>query len=49
MMLDDPNSKDAKFITSEEFIKINNIKRINFLKCDIEGSEFGLIEDNTPY
>ena len=48
MMLNDINSKDAEFITAEEFIKLNNIQRIDFLKCDIEGSEFGLIENNAP-
>ena len=44
-MLADPNSKDANFITQKEFIKLNNLTRIDFLKCDIEGSEFEFIAD----
>ena len=48
MMLNDINTQDAEFISAEEFIKLNNIQRIDFLKCDIEGSEFGLIENNAP-
>lgn len=46
-MLKDPNSMGAKFITQEEFIKLNNLTKINFLKCDIEGSEFEFIEDHS--
>jgi len=48
MMLKDIQSMNAEFIPAEEFIKLNNIQRIDFLKCDIEGSEFGLIENNAP-
>ena len=48
LMLNDPDSKDAKFITAEEFINLNNLKKIEFLKCDIEGSEFELIEGEAP-
>jgi len=48
MMLNDPESMDAGFITVEEFIKLHNIQSIDFLKCDIEGSEFGLIENDAP-
>lgn len=46
-MLADPNSMDAKFITQKEFIELNNLSKIDFLKCDIEGSEFDFIADTT--
>ncbi len=35
----------AEFISSGEFLKLNEISQIDFLKCDIEGSEFGLIKE----
>ncbi len=46
-MLKDPASKDAQFITQKEFIELNNLNRIDFLKCDIEGSEFDFITDTS--
>jgi FkbM family methyltransferase len=46
-MLNDPLSKDAVFISQEEFIKKNNLRSIDFLKCDIEGSEFDFIKDTS--
>ena len=46
-MLNDPASKDAKFITQKEFIALNKLSRIDFLKCDIEGSEFDFISDTS--
>lgn len=46
-MLKDPNSKDAKFISQKEFIELNNLSRIDFLKCDIEGSEFDFMNDTS--
>jgi FkbM family methyltransferase len=46
-MLKDPNSKDAKFISQKEFIELNNLRKISFLKCDIEGSEFDFINDTS--
>lgn len=46
-MLKAPDSKDAQFITQKEFIELNNLSRIDFLKCDIEGSEFDFINDTS--
>jgi FkbM family methyltransferase len=46
-MLNDPLSKDAQFITQKEFIEMNKLSRIDFLKCDIEGSEFDFINDTS--
>ena len=46
-MLKDPGSKEAQFITQKEFIELNNLDRIEFLKCDIEGSEFDFINDTS--
>ena len=31
----------------KEFIELNKLSRIDFLKCDIEGSEFDLINDTS--
>ena len=46
-MLKNPDSKDAQFISQKEFIELNNLSRIDFLKCDIEGSEFDFINDTS--
>jgi FkbM family methyltransferase len=46
-MLKNPASKDAQFITQKEFIELNNLSRIDFLKCDIEGSEFDFINNTS--
>lgn len=40
-------SKDAQFINQKEFIELNKFNRIDFLKCDIEGSEFDFISDTS--
>jgi FkbM family methyltransferase len=40
---DIPDYQDAPFITEEEFLSEFDIKRVDFLKCDIEGSEFFLL------
>lgn len=39
---DERNPKPGVQISEEEFIHAYNIERIDFLKCDIEGSEFEL-------
>ena len=46
-MLKTPDSKDAHFITQKEFIELNKLSHIDFLKCDIEGSEFDFISDTS--
>jgi len=46
-MLKAPDSKDAQFITQKEFIELNKLSRIDFLKCDIEGGEFDFINDTS--
>lgn len=38
-----PEYRDASFISEEEFIRSHGIDRVDFLKCDIEGGEFGLL------
>jgi FkbM family methyltransferase len=39
----DPSYAGAVFISEDELIQSNGISKIDFLKCDIEGSEFGLL------
>lgn len=46
-MLNDPLSKDAEFISQKEFIEKNDLRNIDLLKCDIEGSEFDFMEDTS--
>lgn len=46
-MLNDPLSGDAEFISQQKFIEKNNLKIIDFLKCDIEGSEFDFMENTS--
>jgi FkbM family methyltransferase len=46
-MLRMPESSDAEFITQKKFIELNNLQSIDFLKCDIEGSEFDFINDSS--
>jgi FkbM family methyltransferase len=38
----------ARWLTPEELIEECGLHRINFLKCDIEGSEFGLRSSGSP-
>ena len=40
-------SKDAQFINQKEFIEVNKFSWIDFLKCDIEGSEYDFISDTS--
>jgi len=40
----DPDYCDAEYISESAFLEEFNIKRVDFLKCDIEGSEFFLLE-----
>ncbi len=39
----DANYGDAEWMTEEDLIRRTGIRRIAILKCDIEGSEFGLL------
>jgi FkbM family methyltransferase len=41
---DIPDYRDAPFITESDFLSEFGIERVDFLKCDIEGSEFFLLE-----
>jgi FkbM family methyltransferase len=43
-MVHSKENKGATWVTPKEFIEKNKISKINFLKCDIEGSEFDLIK-----
>lgn len=38
---------DAPWITEEDIIEAGKLSTINFLKCDIEGGEFGLLNKNS--
>ena len=40
----DPNYRGAPVLTEQDFLSKYAIDRIDFLKCDIEGSEFFMIE-----
>jgi FkbM family methyltransferase len=42
-LLEQSEYQGAEFISQVEFIERNQLARIDFLKCDIEGSEFGLL------
>ena len=46
-MLKMNESKDAEFISQAKFIEMNKLQSIDFLKCDIEGSEFEFISDTS--
>lgn len=41
------NEKGAVYISEDQFIENFNLSRINFLKCDIEGSEFALFQEKS--
>lgn len=47
-LLEDKHYHGAEFVSQEEFIARHNLTKINFLKCDIEGSEFGLLNEESP-
>jgi FkbM family methyltransferase len=40
----DPDYRDAEYVSESAFLEEFNVKRVDFLKCDIEGSEFFLLE-----
>ncbi|HVT81668.1 MAG TPA: FkbM family methyltransferase [Phycisphaerae bacterium] len=42
-LLESPDSGSAPFISEQELIDRSKVSRIDFLKCDIEGSEFDLL------
>jgi FkbM family methyltransferase len=41
--LTDPSYTRASWITEEELLEATSLKCVDFLKCDIEGREFGLL------
>jgi FkbM family methyltransferase len=43
----DKNYSDAQWMNEDQLIGHCQISRVNFLKCDIEGGEFGLITPNS--
>jgi FkbM family methyltransferase len=47
-LLGTPDFAGAEFITQEQFLDEYGLDRIDFLKCDIEGSEFGLLTEDSP-
>ena len=47
-LLQDEHFHGAEFITQEEFLAQHQISQIDFLKCDIEGSEFSLLNASSP-
>jgi FkbM family methyltransferase len=40
----DSDYRDAEFVSESAFLNEFNIEQVDFLKCDIEGSEFFLLE-----
>ena len=40
----DPEYRDAEYLAESAFLEEFDIRRVDFLKCDIEGSEFFLLE-----
>lgn len=47
-LLANPYYQGAEFISQEEFLAKHHLELIDFLKCDIEGSEFTLLGDESP-
>lgn len=47
-LLKEPEFQGAEFITAEAFLEKHHLQRIDFLKCDIEGSEFELLHPDSP-
>lgn len=43
----DRNYADAPWISESQLIEIGKLSKIDFLKCDIEGGEFGLLDRNS--
>jgi len=46
-LLKTPEHSETTFINPDELIQKYNIKKIDFLKCDIEGSEFELLKQGS--
>jgi FkbM family methyltransferase len=46
-LLSSPDFAQSRFISEQEFVDAYGISRIDFLKCDIEGSEFGLLTEQS--
>jgi FkbM family methyltransferase len=42
--VEDPDYRDAPYVTEQAFLEKFNIQHVDFLKCDIEGSEFFLMD-----
>ena len=42
-LTDDPSYAGTSWITEEELLEATSLTRVDFLKCDIEGGEFGLL------
>lgn len=41
------NYMEAPWISEEELIKLGSLDKVDFLKCDIEGGEFGLLNSGS--
>jgi len=41
---EDPDYQGVPFLTEESFLEEFDIRQIDFLKCDIEGSEFFMLQ-----
>ena len=44
---DDPSYAGISWMTEEELLEATNLKCVDFLKCDIEGGEFGLLHQES--
>jgi len=40
---DDPSYAGTSWMTEEELLEVTGLEYVDFLKCDIEGAEFGLL------
>jgi FkbM family methyltransferase len=47
-LLKDKHFQNAQFVTQEQFLAKHELTHIDFLKCDIEGSEFELLTPSSP-
>ncbi len=43
----DRNYSDVPWISEDQLIEMGKLSKIDFLKCDIEGGEFGLLDRNS--
>ena len=46
-ILEDEQYRDAEWMSEDELVTSNRLSKVDFLKCDIEGGEFGLLNPDS--